>query len=199
MRANRTAERLRPTLRVLAGLVTLSLLAPAPAEAQSAVRFDGPALRDALRGLPIEPVSRAAQSDWRRVESLRPGTVISVVPDGRATVSGQFVSADAATVTLTPAGQAAPQTIRREEIVEVTGRISHRGSRLGAVVGAGAGAFVGFLAALNLAFKDCGGDCSDEKWLVGVSLVGIPVGGGFLGYYGLAGQPRVETIYRRTA
>ena len=49
--------------------------------------------------------------------------------------------------------------------------------------------------ALNVAFRDCGGNCSDERLLMGAALVGTPVAGGFLGYHAFARTNQV--VYRR--
>ena len=55
----------------------------------------------------------------------------------------------------------------------------------------------GSLIALELGYQQCGDSCSDEKFLMGLSIVGIPVAGGFLGYW-LPGGNRM-TIYERPA
>ncbi len=69
------------------------------------------------------------------------------------------------------------------------------GSASLAAAGAAGGVFLGLLSAAHLAFSPCGGSCADEAFLMGVSLVGIPVGLGVLGYK--ASQHDVEeTIYR---
>ena len=44
----------------------------------------------------------------------------------------------------------------------------------------------------GLAFKQCGGSCNDEKFLMGASLVGFPVLGGSLGYW--ATRHEVERV-----
>ena len=72
-----------------------------------------------------------------------------------------------------------------------------RGSKLGAVIGAGVAGVVGVGMAIGLATKDCEGSCTDEKVGIGLALVGLPIGGGFAGYYLFPGKPRVEVIYTR--
>ena len=54
---------------------------------------------------------------------------------------------------------------------------------IGAVVGAAAGAVLGVGLAIGYATRDCGGSCSDEKAMIGVSLIGIPIAGGLAGYH----------------
>ena len=56
-----------------------------------------------------------------------------------------------------------------------------RGTVIGAIVGAAVGAVAGVATSVNLAMKQCGSTCADEKALIGVSLVGMPVAGAFLG------------------
>jgi hypothetical protein len=61
-------------------------------------------------------------------------------------------------------------------------RRSRRGV-IGAVIGAAAGAVLGAGLAIGYATRDCGSSCSDERAMMWVSLVGIPVAGGLAGYY----------------
>jgi hypothetical protein len=61
-------------------------------------------------------------------------------------------------------------------------RVSKRGA-IGAVIGAAAGVLLGVGLAVGYATRDCGSSCTDERAMIGVSLVGIPVAGGLAGYY----------------
>jgi hypothetical protein len=61
-------------------------------------------------------------------------------------------------------------------------RRSNRGV-IGAVIGAAAGAVLGVGLAIGYATRECGSSCSDERAMVGVSLIGIPIAGGLAGYY----------------
>ena len=72
-----------------------------------------------------------------------------------------------------------------------------RGSKLGAVIGAGAAGFLGVGMAIGLATKDCDGSCTDEKVGIGLSLVALPIGGGFAGYYLWPPHRSDEVIYAR--
>jgi hypothetical protein len=56
-----------------------------------------------------------------------------------------------------------------------------RGSLPGALLGAGGGFALGWLNTLRLIYSQCGGSCSDETAEMGLSLVGLPVLGGYLG------------------
>jgi uncharacterized protein YqgC (DUF456 family) len=85
--------------------------------------------------------------------------------------------------------------IPRDDVVEIRGTV-RRGSVVGAVLGASAGGVIGFFSAMSLAFKQCGGSCNDEQTLMMLSLVGLPVGGGLLGYYGGGRTSAPVTIYR---
>jgi hypothetical protein len=61
-------------------------------------------------------------------------------------------------------------------------RVSKRGV-IGAVIGAAAGAVLGVGLAVNYGTRDCGGSCDDERVMIGVSLIGIPIAGGLAGYH----------------
>jgi hypothetical protein len=76
------------------------------------------------------------------------------------------------------------ETIARADVVTVAGPLgTRRGSVVGAVIGASGGLLLGLVSTAHLAFKQCGGSCKDEKALIALSLAGLPVAGGFLGYY----------------
>jgi hypothetical protein len=61
-------------------------------------------------------------------------------------------------------------------------RRSRRGV-VGAVIGAAAGAVLGVGLAIGYATRDCASSCSDERAMIWVSLIGIPVAGGLAGYH----------------
>ena len=61
-------------------------------------------------------------------------------------------------------------------------RQSRRGV-IGAVIGAAAGAVLGVGLAVGYATRDCGSGCGDERAMIWVSLIGIPVAGGLAGYH----------------
>ena len=85
--------------------------------------------------------------------------------------------------------------IPRPEIAAIMMPPQRRGSLVGAAIGAGGGFVLGYVSALHLAYKQCNGSCSDERALMGLSLVGLPIAGGWLGYQG---NPRTtqDVIYR---
>jgi hypothetical protein len=71
---------------------------------------------------------------------------------------------------------------RHAEAPAGAARVSKRGA-IGAVIGAAAGVLLGVGLAINYATRDCGSSCTDERAMIGVSLVGIPVAGGLAGYH----------------
>jgi hypothetical protein len=88
---------------------------------------------------------------------------------------------------LVPLGEVL-QTIPRSAVREI--RLERkRGSKVGAAVGATAGIVAGLLTAPYWMMKQCNGSCSDEQFMVGVSLVGLPVAGALVGY-----MPRGEEV-----
>ena len=148
-----------------------------------------------LISLPREAFGQTggSQSDWARVERLRPGTQIAVVVDAKSDVRGELLSSDGTGLTVRTTGGSTDR-IARSDVGEVRD-LTKRGSKRNAIIGAGAGAFVGYVMAVNFALRDCGGSCDDERVLVGVSLVGVPTAGGLLGYHLFKTGNRV--VYRR--
>jgi hypothetical protein len=71
-----------------------------------------------------------------------------------------------------------------------------RGAWIGGLVGLGIGAFAGVATAVNLAMRQCGESCADEKVLIGVSLVGMPAAGAALGAM-LGSRLTRAPVYRR--
>jgi hypothetical protein len=71
---------------------------------------------------------------------------------------------------------------RHAEAPATAARVSKRGA-IGAVIGAAAGVVLGVGLAIGYATRDCGSSCTDERVMIGVSLVGIPVAGGLAGYH----------------
>jgi hypothetical protein len=104
------------------------------------------------------PLARATAAELARLE--RSGPVFELTRDGRAIN---------------------PQALRGEAGA-VAARQSRRGV-IGAVIGAAAGALLGVGLAIGYATRDCGSSCTDERAMIGVSLIGIPVAGGLAGYY----------------
>jgi hypothetical protein len=87
------------------------------------------------------------------------------------------------------------QRTPRGDVSEIRVAGQRKGNKRMAAVGAGAGFLVGALVGLSMADKYCGSSCSDEKALVGLSVIGLPVALGLLGYYG-GGHTVGGMIYR---
>jgi hypothetical protein len=87
------------------------------------------------------------------------------------------------------------ERITRSDVREISSGMRTRGSIAGAVGGAAGGLLLGYFAAINLAYKQCGDSCTDEKVLMGLSLVGLPVAAGVLGYKAF-GRTTSDIIYR---
>ena len=104
---------------------------------------------------------------------------------GRVIVSDRAISVGAGVIsesgrTLVPLHEVL-QTIPRGDVREI--RIERtRGSKVGAAVGATAGLVAGILTAPDWMMKQCGGSCGDEQFMLGVSLVGLPIAGALTGY-----------------
>lgn len=174
-------------------VATLTLIAQSPAP-QAPKPFSRESIRLAVVPTLLEPQA-GAQSDWARVMQLAANDEITVVT-GPTTISGRVVKVDQAGLTLRP-GSGGTTTFERSTIQEVRRTTKRRGSKLGAVIGAGAAGFLGVGLAIGLATKDCDGSCTDEKVGVAAALIGLPIGGGFAGYYLWPGKTSVEVIYTR--
>jgi hypothetical protein len=72
-------------------------------------------------------------------------------------------------------------TVPRQDVLQIS-RHEKRGSGWGALAGGIAGFVVGARLGVSLGFKQCGNSCDDEKLLMGLSLIGLPIGAGALGY-----------------
>lgn len=153
-----------------------------------------------LQALPPDASTVGGQLDprnsWARVRELRPSTEVFLTTRGASTKRYRFLSADDASMTVE--GGTGVLRVARDEVMEVKRWVGRKGPVAGAAIGAGGGLLLGFFTAAALAYKDCGGGCGDEQFLMGVSLVGMPIGGAVLGY-SLAGGGRRElrTIYLR--
>jgi hypothetical protein len=87
------------------------------------------------------------------------------------------------------------ERIPQSDIVSILKPPQRRGSWIGMAVGAGLGLLVGKELATRFAFKQCGGGCGDEGFLVVASIIGLPVAGGALGYQARV-QTTQEVLYR---
>ena len=104
------------------------------------------------------PIARATAREIEKLERAEPAADFTRVHDG--------LNADA------PPAEAPAAAARR----------SKRGA-IGAVIGAAAGALLGVGLAVGYGTRQCGSSCSDERAMIWVSLIGIPVAGGFAGYH----------------
>jgi hypothetical protein len=87
------------------------------------------------------------------------------------------------------------EAIARKDVQQIASAGRTGGSASWAATGAAAGAALGVMSAVYFAFSPCGGSCADEKMFIGLSLVGLPVLGGVMGYK--AGGHDVERIFYR--
>jgi len=87
------------------------------------------------------------------------------------------------------------QSVVRDELREIRLAPHFRGSIAGAV-GGGAAAFLAAMPiGVALGFKQCGGSCADEQFLMGAAIVGLPAAAAVLGARAF-GHTRSEIIYR---
>ena len=125
-------------------------------------------------------VSRAligVGSQWPAVFS---GAAAYSLADGVRVADGAVYDGNRQVADLAQVVQRTP----REDVSEVRVAGQRKGNKLMAAVGAGAGFLVGAYVGLSISDKYCGVSCSDEKFLAGLSVIGLPVAFGLLGYYG---------------
>jgi len=180
------------------------MLLPLPVHAQQPAAT-GPLMRAAHEVSWLETAHRNAattvqtenrSTSWSRVTGLAPETKIVVEVRGAAAVTRTFVRADESELIVkAPESPDVLQRFPRQDIVTIKTPPRRHGSKIGAAIGAAGGFVLGYAAAVNLAYKQCNGSCSDEKALMAVSLVGLPIAGGWLGYQA---NPRTteDVIYR---
>jgi hypothetical protein len=133
---------------------------------------DDPAIPASLRRLLLEMASTRASdiADARNGRTFVENNV-RVGPDG--VFEGEQKGADLGQIV---------RAIPRTAVVEIRGPVRTRGSKIGAVVGVAGGIFAGTLSAAALGYKQCGRSCDDERVLMALSLVGIPIAGGIAGF-----------------
>jgi hypothetical protein len=134
---------------------------------------------------------------WTRVERLEPGARIEVLMQDGRSVTGLFEGTTAEGLVVAVQGgaglaPAAGSRLDRDDIREIRRAGSSR-RWWGAALGGGGGFFAGFIGALNVAVRDCGDSCTDERWIVGALLVAVPVASAVVGY--LLGR-RHDVVYR---
>jgi hypothetical protein len=133
---------------------------------------------------------------WSRVIGLAPGTKILVEVRSAAAATRVFVRADESELIVkAPELSDVLQRLSRQDIVAIKTTPRRHGSKIGAAIGAAGGFVLGYAAAVQLAFKQCNGSCSDEKALMALSLVGLPIAGGWLGYQANS-RTTQDVIYR---
>jgi hypothetical protein len=77
--------------------------------------------------------------------------------------------------------------IRRADVLVVAEPPKKRGTALGAIIGGAGGFLIGFGLAVAIATENqCGASCNDEEALMALSVVGIPIAGGVLGYHAVS-------------
>jgi hypothetical protein len=153
-----------------------------------------------LRALPSDNPSSGRQLDprtnWARVRELRPSTQIFLTARGASARKCRLLAADDASVTVEDLDTAGPPLIvARDDVMKVSRWVGRQGSIAGAALGAGGGFLLGLYTATALAHKQCGTGCGDEGILIGLSLVGMPIGGAMLGYRVHSGNRELRTIY----
>jgi hypothetical protein len=124
-------------------------------------------------------VSRAllgVGSQWPAVFS---GGVAYSLADGVRVADGGVYDGNRRVADLAQVVQRTP----REDVSEIRVAGQRKGNKLRAAVAAGGGFLLGAYIGTALAFKPCGASCSDEKFLAGLSVIGLPIGFGLLGYY----------------
>ena len=123
----------------------------------------------------------AANADWSRLANLTTGGRIVIRTRDGQVVHVTFVGAD--DVSLTAMAGALRRSFPRADIAQVTSGSTP--SRAGGYSGFAVGLLVGFEMGAGVALG-CTSHCSGgQKTQEALAMVGLPVGLGFAGYYGL--------------
>ena len=147
--------------------------------------------RDSSRGTRPPP-------GWQVVRLIDPGVEISMILAGSGPRLGQFVSATDDELIVRDRRWGREERIDRDDVLRITvRRATHERSGKFAAGGAALGAIGGLFSFVSLAFKRCGGSCTDEKLLMGLAIVGLPVAGGVLGWQ-LSATRTTVLVYERT-
>ena len=147
------------------------------------VRPGGPKLPDR--------VSRALVGVGSQWPAVFGGGVAYSLADGVRVADGGVFDGTRKVADLAQLVQRAP----REDVREIRVAGKRKGNKPMAALGAGVGFFLGASIAVGLGYKLCGASCSDEKFLAGLSVIGLPVALGLIGYYG-GGHTVGGMIYR---
>jgi hypothetical protein len=140
-------------------------------------------------------VSRALVGVGSQWPSVFSGGVPYSLADGVRVADGGIFDGNRRVADLAQVVQRAPREDVREIRVAGKRKGNKRMAAIGAAVGAGAGLLVGAFVGLSMGDKDCRSSCTDERVLVGLSVVGLPIAFGLLGYYG-GGHTVGGMIYR---
>jgi hypothetical protein len=171
-----------------AGLIGLLFVQP--------LRAEGPLTRSAAREasrLAAETSAAIDPDGWKAVRLLEPRTAI-VVTTGDGTVSGEFVTLDRSTITITRNGAAESVNIDDVQMIE---RRMRRGSALAAVFGTLGGIWLGSAAAYGLAESTrCYPSCGGVELAIWSAMIGVPIAGGY-GAWRASSRLTEEVIYRR--
>jgi hypothetical protein len=147
---------------------------------------------------PAETLTQGASEGWEVLRLLTPGTEVSVETAGNSGMRWHFVAASDREVSLRTWSGPTQERFLREDIVRVrVRRTTHRAAHQ-AFVAAGVtlGLVFGVRSAAHFAYSPCGGSCTDEATLMVLSLAGLPVAGGVLGWQ-LSAVHHWQLIYER--
>jgi hypothetical protein len=150
------------------------------------------AAREASR-LAVEGRSNVAAPDWETLRGLAPGKRI-IVTTTATTLAGEFIAADAATLTLQHG--AAVEHVNADDVLFVSTRV-RRGSAPAAVFGTLGGIWLGSGLAYGLVENArCYSNCAGVRFGIWSATVGVPIAGGY-GAWRLSSRPIEEVVYRR--
>jgi hypothetical protein len=179
--------------------LALSFLAPAiPVAAQDwAAPAPGPIARslsaEAVKLAEVQTKIDGDDAGWARVRQLGSGTEVLVLDKQGARIQSHFVEADDTALLMRDG--ALSTRINRADVVEIATVGNGKGSASAAAGLALAGGVAALLIDGGLMFASCDGSCAgNAAMMVGVT-VGLPLAGGFGGYYGFR-KPAQRLIYR---
>jgi len=128
---------------------------------------------------------------WASLQKIDRDTEVDVLDRAGTVTRGRLAEVDGASVRLLDG--VLSTRIARRDVVEIS-TPRGGGSSPGAAGGVALGILAGLAITAAIASSPCGGSCGGEKILMGVTMVGLPVGLGFAGYHA-ANRTKSRVIY----
>lgn len=136
--------------------------------------------------------ANAPNQSWDVLRKTLVSGDVQVERNDRRKFSGKVIRVSDAELEINRKGKL--ESVRRNEVKKVWLVAKPRKRDLYQAVGGVSGFIVGLGVTLELGFRECGGDCGDEKAGIAAALIGLPIACIFIGR-ALAGKTKRTLIY----